>query len=257
MRRPLIVANWKMHKTAHEASTWVQQFAKTFTSNTVDVVVAPPFTVLHGVAQALAGTSFHLAAQNLFWEDQGAYTGEVSGVMLKDAGCAYVLVGHSERRRLFGEDNQVVAKKVRAALRHGLRPLLCIGETLAEREEGLTEQVIAAQLQEGLRGASKEDMNLITIAYEPVWAIGTGRAATPGQAESVHHLIRDLIRETWGADTSEGLRILYGGSVNPDNTAAFVSSAEVDGVLVGGSCLDPFCFAKIARSSEPTSVQEG
>lgn len=251
MRRRLIVGNWKMNKTAGEAGAFVRTLALSAAEvEPIEVVLAPPFPALAAVRQALPeGSPLQLGAQNLFWEDQGAYTGEVSAPMLVDLGCRYVIVGHSERRQLFGETDEAVNKKVRAALRHGLTPILCLGERPTDREAGRTEPVVAAQLRQGLAGLSKEDARKVVLAYEPVWAIGTGKAATPDQAAAVHRLCRALLAEGWGAEAAEAVRILYGGSVTPDNIAGFLAAPAVDGALVGGACLDGQSFARIIAVS--------
>ncbi|MFM8540650.1 MAG: triose-phosphate isomerase [Nitrospira sp.] len=247
MRRHLIVANWKMHKTAVEAAAYVRRLAPLVRQAAhTEIVLAPPFTAL-SVASVPAGRRFAFAAQNLHWEDAGAFTGEVSARMLVALGCTYVIVGHSERRRLCGEDDSVINKKILAATGHGLRPILCIGESPAERRQGQTTRVVTRQLQKGLRGITSQDARLLTIAYEPVWAIGTGIAASPEHIHAVHLTIRACLVKKWGARVANRMRILYGGSVNPDNVVAFVQSPEVDGVLVGGACLDPRTFAKIVR----------
>ena len=247
MRQRLIAGNWKLNKTASEAGAFVRQLTALVTPPaTVEVVLAPPFTALSAVQGALSpARRFKLAAQDLFWEDQGAYTGEVSAPMLKDLGCDYVIIGHSERRRLFGDRDDGINKKVLAALRHHLGPILCVGETLAQRESGSTESVVTEQLTAGLSGLSKENLARVTIAYEPVWAIGTGRAATGAQAQAVHETLRALLVRTWGTEPAERVRILYGGSVTPANALQFLSAKSVDGALVGGACLDPDSFAKI------------
>jgi triosephosphate isomerase len=246
VRTRLVVGNWKMHKTATEATLLVGRLAELAgVMASIDVVLAPPFTALAAVAELCRPGPFLLAAQNVFWEDQGAYTGEISGPMLTDLGCRFVIVGHSERRRLFGERDDGINKKIHAALRHGLRPILCVGESLEERDHGRTGTVVTRQLEAGLAQVGPEQLSSIVIAYEPVWAIGTGRAASPGQAQEVHRLIRDLLagRGQSGAD----VRILYGGSVTAQNAGAFFGEPEVDGALVGGACLDPVSFATIIR----------
>jgi triosephosphate isomerase (TIM) len=245
VRRHLIVGNWKMHKTAAEAAVYVRRLAGLVRqSATVEIVVAPPFTAL-SVAALPISRRFFFSGQDLHWEDAGAYTGEISAPMLKALGCRYVILGHSERRRLFGEDDAAVNKKVLAAIRHGLRPILCIGESLAERRRGQTTRVVLRQLQNGLRGLSKEAGRRMAIAYEPVWAIGTGHAASPKQIDAVHRTIRACVARKWGRQTADRLRILYGGSVKPDNIADFLGSAEINGALVGSACLDPRSFARI------------
>jgi triosephosphate isomerase len=240
-----------MHKTASEATAFVRRLAELVpAAGPAEVVLAPPFTALHATAHAGALSRFTLSAQNLFWEDEGPYTGEVSASMLKDLGCRYVIVGHSERRMLFGERDEGINRKVRAALQHGLRPILCLGETLPEREGGRTDSVVKGQLLKGLEGVPKEDVLRMTVAYEPVWAIGTGRAATAAQAADVHATLRSLLAGGWGAEAGEQVRILYGGSVTPDNASEFLASSEVDGALVGGACLDPQSFARIIAAAE-------
>jgi triosephosphate isomerase len=246
MRARLIVGNWKMHKTATEAVRFVHHLSELIPTPKVEVVLAPPFTALHAAAQALPGSHpFGLAGQNLYWEDQGAFTGEVSAPMLKDLGCRYVIVGHSERRQWFGDHDEGINKKIKAAIRHGIRPIVCVGESLTQREQGGTNTVVTDQLRHALTGVSKSDLQMVTIAYEPVWAIGTGHAATPAQAVEVHEVLRANLAHDWGAETGKQTRILYGGSVSPDNAAALFASDEIDGALVGGSCLDPDRFARI------------
>ena len=245
-RPPLIVGNWKMHKTTAEAAVFVRRLLELVPTPSIDVVLAPPFTALQAVGQALGASSpYTLGAQDVFWEDQGAYTGEISAPMLAEVGCRYVIIGHSERRHLFGETDEGVNKKIRASLRHDLRPIICVGESLAERERGNTLAVISDQLKKGLAGLSKADLSKITIAYEPVWAIGTGKAATPVQATAAHEALRRVLQELGGAESVSDTRILYGGSVTPENAAGFLSAPQVDGALVGGACLDPQSFAKI------------
>ena len=256
-RRPLVVANWKMNKTTGEAAAYVRRLSELLQPGPIDVVLAPPFTALQAAAQAMGPSApFALSGQDLFWEDKGAYTGEISAAMLKDVGCRYAIIGHSERRRLFGENDAAVHKKVAAALRHGLRAIMCLGESLEERERNRTAAVVTGQLRNGLDGLSKEDLRAVALAYEPVWAIGTGRAATPAQATEVHQLLRETLAATWDAQTAEQVRILYGGSVTAENSGAFMRAPHVDGVLVGGACLDPDCFATIARSAEHRISEE-
>ncbi|WP_447986534.1 triose-phosphate isomerase [Nitrospira sp. Nam74] len=255
MRRQLIVGNWKMNKTSAETTTYVRRLSDLIQPHSIDMVIAPPFTALHAAWHAMGPSSnFALAGQNVFWEDKGAYTGEISASMLKDIGCQYVIIGHSERRQWFDEQDQDINKKVKAALRHGLKPIVCVGESLADRERGETTAIVTEQLQKDLDGLSKEHMAMVAIAYEPVWAIGTGRAASPAQAVEVHTILRRTVATHWGHDTGERMRVLYGGSVNADNAGLFLESPEVDGVLVGGACLDPVCFATIARFAEDRSV---
>jgi len=252
LRKRLIVGNWKMHKTASEATAFVHRLSALATPHhDVEVVLAPPFTALHGAIQAeLPSFPFTLGAQNLFWEDSGAFTGEVSAPMLKELGCRYVILGHSERRRLFGETDENINRKVRAALRHGLCPILCVGESLAEREQGRTDAIVTQQLLRGLDGMPAENLPAAVIAYEPVWAIGTGRAASPTQAAEVHLILRQAIAKQWSREAGEQTRILYGGSVTPENVGLFLAMSEIDGALVGGACLDPHSFATIIASAQ-------
>jgi triosephosphate isomerase len=248
LRTPLIVGNWKMNKTASEASAFVRQLLDRLPAPLhCELVLAPPFTALES-ARAALGSSPHirLAAQNLHWESHGAFTGEVSGPMLRDLGCRYVIVGHSERRTLFGERDEEVRKKVKAALTHGLYPILCVGESLAERDSGRTESIVAVQLKGALADRSDQELSQISIAYEPVWAIGTGRAATVEQAGAVHRVIRSFIASGWNKEIASTIRILYGGSVTPQNIDSLLISDDIDGALVGGACLDPDSFARIA-----------
>lgn len=252
MRTPLIAGNWKMNKTASEAATFVRELIhKPLPSSSVDIVIAPPFTALGSVRQAIGtDSSIVLAGQNLHWEDSGAYTGEVSAPMLKDLGCQYVILGHSERRALFGERDDVIQKKLSAALRHGLKPILCVGESLGEREAGRTTEIIAGQLKGSLAGFTATQLAMLTIAYEPVWAIGTGKAASPDQAILSHRTIRQFLQEHWSASLSQATRILYGGSVTPQNASSFLASEEIDGALVGGACLQVESFASIANLAQ-------
>jgi triosephosphate isomerase len=212
-----------------------------------EVVLAPPFTALVGVAEALKGSAVALAAQNMHWEGQGAFTGEVSPVMLRDAGCSHVILGHSERRQLFGETDEGVARKAVAALAHGLTPVVCIGETLAERESGRTMEIVERQLERALRPLSPEQAAVALVAYEPVWAIGTGRNATPQQAQEVHAFIRRRVSVSHGEPAAAALRILYGGSVKPDNVGALMAEPDVDGALVGGASLEAESFLKLVH----------
>jgi triosephosphate isomerase len=238
-----------MNKTASEAAVFVRDFLKRCPPRPgIEIGLAPPFTALETVRESLGREAvYQLGAQDLFWEDKGAFTGEVSGPMLTDLGCRFVIIGHSERRHYFGEPDEWVQKKVEAALRHELRAILCVGETLAEREAGHTDRVILRQLMNGLDGLGKEHMSRVVVAYEPVWAIGTGHAATPEQAVSVHRMIRRAIRDRWGPETADALVILYGGSVTPQNIGGFLSQGDIDGALVGGACLDPGSFATLAE----------
>ncbi len=252
----MIVGNWKMNKTASEAAPFVRELiGRIPRSLSVELVIAPPFTSLESARSALGSSSvIRLAAQNLFWEDQGAFTGEISAPMLRDLGCRYVIVGHSERRHVFGEQDESIHKKLRAALTHALQPILCIGESLAQRESGQTEAVLMQQLSGSLAGLSAADMAAVSIAYEPVWAIGTGKAATPEQAIETHRAIRKFVSTTWTPATADATRILYGGSVTPLNIASFLESHHIDGALVGGACLQVEAFATIAAVAEQIGV---
>lgn len=247
MRRVLIAGNWKMHKTPRESV----DFVKTLLSGLpkplgIDVALCPPFTSLLSVAEALSGSPVALGAQDLHWEEEGAFTGEVSPKMLKAIGCRYVIIGHSERRIYFSETNAVIHQKLRGAIRHGLSPILCVGERLEEREKNRTFEVVANHLSVFHEIAEREAKN-IAIAYEPVWAIGTGKTATPSQAQEVHAWVRHRLRETYGEDFSESLRILYGGSVKPENIEELVREPDIDGALVGGASLDVKSFLRIVE----------
>ncbi|HXG20197.1 MAG TPA: triose-phosphate isomerase [Methylomirabilota bacterium] len=247
-RLPLIAGNWKMYGTRLEAipllSALKERLARAQLSDR-EVVVAPPFTVLETAAHLLIGSSIRLAAQNLHWEPQGAFTGEVSGPMLKELGCSYVIIGHSERRQYFGETDEQIAKKVSAAQQHGLTPIVCVGETLAERENGSTLAVITRQVREALYNQDKTAIASFVIAYEPVWAIGTGCTATPTQAQEVHAAIRTLLVDIAGQEAAAAVRLLYGGSVKPDNIDGLMAQTDIDGVLVGGASLQADAFARI------------
>jgi len=260
VRTRFIIGNWKMNKTATEAVAFVRRLSEEVTAlDGIQAGFAPPFTALHAAREALGTVSpFLLGAQNIYWEDKGAFTGEISGPMLKGLGCQFVLVGHSERRQYFGEQDSWTNKKVLAALRNGLQPILCVGETLQDRDTEQTDLVIQRQLRAGLAGIDGYTLATMTIAYEPVWAIGTGRAASPEQAVPVHRLIRQTLNELSGSsEAGRRVRILYGGSVTPQNIADFLASEEIDGALVGGACLDPVSFAtliKVASGSNPTKA---
>jgi len=253
VRRPLIVGNWKMHKTASEAATLVRELLTQFvTPPAAEVAVAPPFTALESVRAALGPAPWlALGAQNLHWEPQGAFTGEISGAMLRDLGCRYVITGHSERRKLFGERDADVRKKVQAAFAAGLHPILCVGESLEERDAGKTNAVVTDQLTGGLDGRTAQELSGLTIAYEPVWAIGTGRAATTEQAADVHRAIRAWLTNRFGRNLALTTRILYGGSVTPQNAGALLAEPDIDGALVGGACLTADSFAMIVAASKP------
>jgi triosephosphate isomerase (TIM) len=212
-----------------------------------DIVLGPPFTSIAAVAETIKGSNIGLSAQNLHWEDKGAFTGEVSADMLLDSGCKYVIIGHSERRQYFGETDETVNRKVKQALKKGLLPILCVGETLAEREAGKLNEIISRQVTGGLKDISPDDMKKVVIAYEPVWAIGTGRTATPEQANEVHALIRQKVKALYSADIAEGIRIQYGGSVTPENVSTLMAMPDIDGALVGGASLKPESFAALVN----------
>jgi triosephosphate isomerase len=249
-RVPLLAGNWKMHSTADEAAQLAAAVVDAVRSvDDRDVLVAPPYPLLPVVAERLKNSRVLLAGQNLHWEDKGAFTGEVSGPMLASVGCTHVIVGHSERRQLFGDTDEWVARKVGAALRAGLTPILCVGETLQEREANETWAVIDRQVRAALFGLDSAAIQRFILAYEPVWAIGTGRVATPGQAQEVHGSIRTLLTELAGAGVAAAVRILYGGSVKPDNIDALMRQPDLDGALVGGASLNAVDFARIVRFS--------
>jgi len=246
VRRALIIGNWKMHKTVGEAVEYARELAGGFTARADrDVAVAPPFTALHALSAVLKETAVTLCAQDVHWEQEGAFTGEVSAPMLLDAGCRYVLIGHSERRRWFGESNDDVNRKARAALKSGLAPIVCVGETLDERDADQTFSIIRRQIKEGLNNISADDIRRSIVAYEPVWAIGTGKTATPEQAQEVHDFIRQFLERIYGKEHAVEIRVIYGGSVNPDNAGALMGQKDIDGVLVGGASLDAGSFRKI------------
>jgi triosephosphate isomerase len=247
-RRPILVGNWKMNMTATQALELASKLIPLVASvKDRDIVLGPPFTSIAAVAETIKGTNISLAAQNLHWEDKGAFTGEISADMLLDSGCKYVIIGHSERRQYFGETDESVNKKVKQALKKGLLPILCVGETLAEREAGKLNDIISRQVTGGLKDISAEDMKKVVVAYEPVWAIGTGKTATPGQANDVHALIRQKVKALYSADIAEGLRIQYGGSVTPENVSVLMAMPDIDGALVGGASLKPESFAALVN----------
>ncbi len=248
-RRKFVCGNWKMHRTTAEAVALVKELAAGLGGDAaVQVAVAPPFTALAAAAGAAAGSPIEIAAQDVHWEPQGAFTGEVSAPMLAEVGCKHGLVGHSERRQLFGETDETVRKKVGALLAAGIRPILCVGETLAERESGRMLAVVDRQVRAGLAGLSAEVLAAITVAYEPVWAIGTGKTATSAQAQEVHAAIRKILREL-GGSVADQIRIQYGGSVKPENAHELMSQADVDGALVGGASLKAKDFLAIVKGA--------
>ena len=247
MIRPLVVGNWKMHKTVREAVDFIDLLKERLTEKGErTVAVAPPFTSLYPVAEALKGSWICLAAQNVCDKEEGAYTGEVSARMLADAGCKFVIVGHSERRAFFGENDDLINRKIKEAAKYGLEPIFCVGETLYERESGETFAVVKRQIEEGLKGIGATDAARIVIAYEPVWAIGTGKTATSGQAADVHVFIRETVKRIFGKDVSRSIPVIYGGSVNPANIDALMAEQVINGVLVGGASLNVESFARIA-----------
>ncbi len=247
-RRPIIAGNWKMNKTTVEASDLAAKLIPLVSSaKDREIVLGPPFTSLEAVSETIKGTNIVLAAQNMHWEDKGAFTGEVSAEMLLDLGCKYVIIGHSERRQYFGETDETVNKKIKQALKKGLSPIMCVGETLAEREAGRLNDIINRQVTGGLKDISADDMKKVVIAYEPVWAIGTGKTATPDQANEVHALIRQKVKSLYSAEIAESLRIQYGGSVTPENVSQLMAKPDIDGALVGGASLKPESFAALVK----------
>jgi triosephosphate isomerase len=251
-RTPLIVGNWKMFKTIAETADFCRDLKVEIASVTekqAEVAVAPPFTALSAAAQALRGSLISVAAQDVFWAETGAYTGEVSPKMLADAGCRFAIIGHSERRQYFHETDDSVNKKAAALIKEGLIPILCLGETLADRQGGSTFAVVERETREGLKGLSVRDPAKLVVAYEPVWAIGTGQTATPKQAQEVQAFIRKLVGEIFSSPMAQGVRILYGGSVKPENIGELMTMNDVDGALVGGASLDVKSFAGIVSGS--------
>lgn len=248
MRRPIMAGNWKMYKTPPETAAFFEKFRPLVSgAQHCEIVICPPFVDLETAVTAARDTRIQIGGQNLFWAQEGAYTGEISAPMLKSVGCRWVLVAHSERRQYFGETNETAAKKIAAALDAGLTPIYCVGETLEEREAKKTEQVIGTQCQAGLPGLTAAQFEKIVIAYEPVWAIGTGRVATPEIAADAHRCLRDQARKLFGAEAAARCRILYGGSVKPDNIRGLMAQPDIDGALVGGASLDPVSFASIVN----------
>lgn len=265
MRRPIVAANWKMNKTVREALAFVEAFVPKVekVSEGCSIVLCPPFTALYAVGQSLKGAPISLGAQDLFWRKQGAFTGQISPLMLCDVGCTFVIVGHSERRGrfgkpdpeledpqlrcVFGETDVTVNRKIHAALDHGLTPILCVGETLSERESGQTEEVIRGQLRWALEGLTVEQARRLVIAYEPVWAIGTGKVCDAGEADRICGLIRSFLGELFGSGVAEGVLVQYGGSITPENIADLARRPNIDGGLVGGASLDPDRFASIVQ----------
>ncbi|MBU1367644.1 MAG: triose-phosphate isomerase [Candidatus Omnitrophica bacterium] len=250
MRKPIIAGNWKMNKTIKEALELINSLKRELVYiEGVDIIVCPPYTALSDASEILMDSNIKLGAQDVYWEHSGAFTGEVSALMLKDVGCEYVILGHSERRKYFFETDEAVNKKIKTSLSVGLTPICCVGETLDEREEEKTFDIIKRQLQGALKDLSQEDISRLVIAYEPVWAIGTGKTATPAQAEEVHKFIRTWLERHYSYQTSQDLRILYGGSVKPSNTKELMREDDIDGALVGGASLESVTFIEIVKNA--------
>lgn len=250
MRKPIIAGNWKMHKTIAEAVTLVSDIVRGLgVARVAEVVLCPPFTALAKVREAIAGSPVGLGAQNMHWEPEGAFTGEISPFMLKELGCVYVILGHSERRLYFQELDDVVNRKTKAALGHDLHPIVCIGETLDQRESGATEDVVNRQVRGSLAGLSPLELGEVILAYEPVWAIGTGETAAPEEAQRVHAFIRSIVEDLGGKEVAEKIRVQYGGSVKPGNAAELFAKPDIDGGLIGGASLDARAFADIVHAA--------
>jgi triosephosphate isomerase len=255
MRTPFIAANWKMHKTVHEAVVFIKEFRRVMKDITdIEVVVAPAFTALHAAAEAARSSAIGIAAQDVHWEREGAFTGEISAAMVKEAGAEYVIIGHSERRRLFHETDETVNRKLLAALAARLTPIVCVGETLDERDRGVTLVILDRQIKQGLDGLTGEEVQSLVLAYEPVWAIGTGRNATAQQADEAHRHIRSRIRQWFGGAAADHCHVIYGGSVKPDNIHELMVLPDVDGALVGGASLEIRAFAEILARSRQSAV---
>ncbi|MFB3918576.1 MAG: triose-phosphate isomerase [Candidatus Velamenicoccus archaeovorus] len=251
MRKIIIAGNWKMNKTTVEAIELANGLKRDlYDIDAIGIIVCPPFTAIDEVAEVVYQTNIGLGAQNMHWEDAGAFTGEVSAPMLKELGCGYVILGHSERRQYFHETNEIVNKKLRSALKHGLTPIVCVGESLEEREAGRTFDVIRDHVTNSLKGLDKEEIKKVIIAYEPVWAIGTGKTATPDQAQEVHRFIRDLLEKAYTREIADEITIQYGGSVKPGNIKELISQKDIDGALVGGASLDVKSFAEIVKGAQ-------
>lgn len=246
----VIAGNWKMHKTAAEAAVFISELARAPRKEGREIIIAPPYTVLAAVAQAAAGTGIHIAAQNMHYEEKGAFTGEVSPLHVRDTGATRVIVGHSERRHVFGENDAFIARKIHAAVAHGLKPIFCIGETLAEREAGKTFDVLAAQVTGGLALIEPASIRSLLFAYEPVWAIGTGVTATPEQAQEAHRYINEFVAKKYFNNAAGDVTILYGGSVTPDNIDGLMEKPSIGGVLVGGASLKVDSFIAIMNYKE-------
>ena len=250
MRRKVIAGNWKMNNDITESQKLVSGIISGLGNDKhCDVILCPPFTSLSEVNSLIKNTQIKLGAQNMFYEDNGAFTGEVSANMLKSVGCEYVILGHSERRTIFGENDETINKKNKKAIKSGLKVIFCIGESLYQRENGTTNEIVKSQIFKGLEGITSEEMKSVIIAYEPIWAIGTGKTATPAQAQEVHLFIRELVAEIYSFSVSENLIIQYGGSVKPDNAKELLSQKDIDGALVGGACLKADSFLSIIAAA--------
>ena len=250
MRKKVIAGNWKMNKDLNESQDLISKIINGLGIDTkCDIIVCPPFTSLNEVSSLIKTTPVKLGAQNLHFEDSGAFTGEISASMLKSVGCEYVIIGHSERRNIFGEQDEVINKKIKKALEHSLKPIFCVGELLEQREDGTTMEVVKNQILNGLKDITPEQLSEIIVAYEPVWAIGTGKTATPEQAQEVHAFIRELVVENFSEDVADNLVIQYGGSVKPDNAGELLSKKDIDGALVGGACLKADSFLGIIAAA--------
>lgn len=248
MRKPLIAGNWKMFKTFEEVRSYAGDIARRAAGiDWTDMLICPPFVYIQSLVEVFAGTGIHVGSQNVFWEDSGAFTGEISAPMLVSIGARYAIIGHSERRQLFGETDETVGRRLAAALRHGLNPIVCVGETLSEREAGKTFDIVNAQLAKGLAGLGAGQAAGLVIAYEPVWAIGTGKTATPEIAQEVHAFVRKTLAGLFGSETAAKVRVLYGGSVKGENIDALMAQEDIDGALVGGASLDAASFERILR----------
>ena len=251
MRRIVIAGNWKMNNNLEESQNLISKLVEGLSKDKMncEVIICPPYTSLSLSANLIKGSMVKLGAQNMYFEESGAFTGEISASMLKGTGCEYVILGHSERRSIFGEKDELINKKIKKALSSDLKPIFCVGETLTERESGVTNEIIKGQVHEGLNGLSENDLGKIIIAYEPVWAIGTGKTATPNQAQEVHEFIRKLISDKFSFAAADRIVIQYGGSVKPDNAKELLSQKDIDGALVGGACLKAESFLGIINAA--------
>lgn len=250
MRKPFIAGNWKMNKTISDSIELVNSLRRELVDiENADIIVCPPYIALCEIADLVVDSNIKLGAQNVYWEEVGAFTGEISPLMLKDVGCRYVIIGHSERRKYFSETDEAVNKKIKASQSAGLIPIVCVGETDEERESKKTTSVVENQLQGGLKDLNSESVSKLIIAYEPVWAIGTGKTATPEQAQEVHRFIRDWLKNNYSSEVAENVRIIYGGSVNPSNTKDLIKQSDIDGALVGGASLESSSFGEIVKNS--------